>query len=55
MTYFSKVDNATGDAEFGYAQLVWDDYIGTCGGDPNEGCGGSASSLALSAMGLSIR
>lgn len=47
MTYFSKVDNATGDAEFGMGQVVWDDYVDTCGSDPSEGCGGSASSIAV--------
>jgi len=56
MTYFSKVDNATGDAEFGYGQAVWDDYADTCGTDPTDGCGtGGMRTLIGDAIGLDIR
>jgi len=56
MTYFSKVDNATGDAEFGYGQLVWDEYANTCGSDPTDGCGsGGMTTLVGDALGLDLR
>ena len=56
MTYSSKVDNATGDAEFGYGQMVWDDYADTCGTDPTDGCGsGGMTTLVGDALGLDLR
>jgi hypothetical protein len=56
MTYFSKVDNATGDAEFGYGQMVWDEYIDTCGEDPTDGCGtGSTATRVGDVLGLTSR
>ncbi len=55
MTYFSKVDNATGDAEFGYGQLVWDVYQDTCGTDPTDSCGeGSAAARTARSLGLPL-
>jgi hypothetical protein len=36
--YMSKVDEATGDAEFSFGQVDWEDYTDTCGEDPSECC-----------------
>jgi hypothetical protein len=36
LTYLSKVDQATGDAEFHYAQTNWTDYVEECGEQPDE-------------------
>jgi hypothetical protein len=56
MTYFSTVDNATGDAEFGYGQMVWEDYVDTCGEDPTDGCGTGGMTVRVgSALGLVTR
>jgi hypothetical protein len=53
LAYFSKADNATGDAVFGFGQTVWDDYANTCGTDPTDGCGnGNATQRTESALGL---
>lgn len=55
MTYFSKVDNATGDAEFGYGQMVWDEFIDTCEYDPTDDCGtGGMSAAVAGALGLPV-
>ena len=34
VAYLSKVDQATGDAEFHYSQADWSDYILECGQQP---------------------
>jgi hypothetical protein len=53
--YYSKVDNATGDAEFGYGQLDWSGFIDQCDVDPTDPCGsGGMASRAAAALGLSL-
>lgn len=47
MTYSSKVDNATGDAEFGYGQLDWTDYANSCGTDPTDDCTSAATAQGM--------
>jgi hypothetical protein len=34
--YLSKVDQATGDAEFHLGQVDWTDYVTACGEDPGD-------------------
>jgi hypothetical protein len=53
MTYFSKVDNATGDAEFGYGQLDWTDYADTCGTNPVDNCSSAATAQGLARLFIS--
>ncbi len=36
--YMSKVDEATGDAEFSFGQVDWEEFEDTCGEDPAECC-----------------
>ena len=38
LAYFSKNDNATGDAEFGIAQADWRDFAAQCDQSPMDGC-----------------
>ena len=38
VAYLSKVDQATGDAEFGLGQVDWTDYIVDCGESPEDDC-----------------
>lgn len=38
MAYYSKNDNATGDAEFAIAQADWRDYAAQCSESPMDGC-----------------
>jgi hypothetical protein len=55
MAYYSKVDNATGDAEFGYGQLDWSDFIAECDTDPTDPCGtGGMASRAAAALGVTL-
>ncbi len=42
IAYYSKVDNATGDAEFGIGQVDWERHATDCGESPTDGCGGSS-------------
>lgn len=36
LSYLSKVDQATGDAEFHLGQVDWTDYVTACGEDPGD-------------------
>lgn len=36
MAYMSKVDQATGDAEFAYAQNDWTAFVDECGSEPDD-------------------
>ena len=42
LAYYSKVDNATGDAEFGIGQVDWTRHREDCGEAPTDDCGGSS-------------
>lgn len=53
--YYSKVDNATGDAEFGYGQLDWSSFVAECDQDPTDPCGtGGVVSRAAAALGVAL-
>jgi hypothetical protein len=39
MTYISRVDQATGDAEFAHGQNDWTPMTLECDLDPTDGCG----------------
>ena len=44
VAYYSKVDNVTGDAEFGIGQVDWEQQGIDCGETPTDDCGGSSGS-----------
>jgi len=44
IAYYSKVDNATGDAEFGIGQVDWSRHAADCGESPTDDCGSSSGS-----------
>ncbi len=44
LAYYSKVDNATGDAEFGIGQVDWSQHSVDCGESPTDSCGSSSGS-----------
>ncbi len=44
VAYYSKVDNATGDAEFGIGQVDWEQHGIDCGETPTDDCGGTSGS-----------
>ncbi len=44
IAYYSKVDNATGDAEFGIGQVDWEQHGADCGETPTDNCGESSGS-----------
>jgi hypothetical protein len=46
MPYFSMVDNGSGDAVFGYGQLVFDEFADTCGTTPTDDCEGGGSAIS---------
>jgi len=46
MPYFSMVDNGSGDAVFGYGQLVFDEFEDTCGTTPADDCDGNESAIS---------
>lgn len=41
LAYYSKVDNVTGDAEFGIGQVDWAQHGVDCGETPTDNCGGT--------------